>query len=475
MKSKTKIRVALESMDTYALNRFMKFVDSPYFNSNSALQSFAEIVINDIKQEEETSKDIIWSHLFKGTPYNDSKFRKLNNDLLSLFERFLTIEEFEDDALNRPNFLIKYLTKNKIEKLYSSSLNKAFRLSERNLEKSGDYYYQQYKLQKNIFNLTTDFERKINPIDKDENIESINENLDVFYFTEKMKYYSTVLSWKKIITSKDDISFIEEIIEYVERNQLIKFLPIRTYYTVLKTLLEPENIQHFNDLKEIISKDLMSFPDDEAKSIFDAAQNYCIRKKNLGEVQFISEHIDLIRSGLKTNVLLDGQFLSPTTVRNITFLGLNLKEFDFVENFLADYAHLIEDKYRSSILGHNMALLSFYKKDYDSVLEHLRDYNYESTNYTLATKSLMLATYYELDEYDVLDTFLSSFKTYLRRKKEIPEGRRNNYLNLIKITGRILSLKPGDKDSLAKIENEVREERSIASKNWLMEKINELK
>jgi len=88
----------------------------------------------------------------------------------------------------------------------------------------------------------------------------------------------------------------------------------------------------------------------------------------------------------------------------------------------------------------------------------------------------LLATYYELGEIDALHSFLDSFQVYLNRhKKSLPENRRQNYLNLVKYVRRISNILPHDTKAINKVEEEIKNQAKIADRNWLIEKIKELK
>ncbi len=70
---------------------------------------------------------------------------------------------------------------------------------------------------------------------------------------------------------------------------------------------------------------------------------------------------------------------------------------------------------------------------------------------------------------------MDSFRTYLNRHKEIPQNRRKNYTNLIRILKKFTNITPGDKSNVEKIKKELDKMEGIAaSKNWLKEKIAEL-
>ena len=178
--------------------------------------------------------------------------------------------------------------------------------------------------------------------------------------------------------------------------------------------------------------------------------------------------------GVKSEVLLVNGALSPWTFRNIVFAGLRLGDFNWVQSFINDYQYQIEERYRENAVTFNLANLYFYKKDYDKVLKLLRTVEYEDPSYNLNSKTILIATYYETNELDPLASLLSSFETYLRRKKEIPPDRRLHYMQLIRFMKSFIRIAPSDTEVLQKLRKRIADTEGVVNKEWLLEKIDEL-
>ena len=108
-------------------------------------------------------------------------------------------------------------------------------------------------------------------------------------------------------------------------------------------------------------------------------------------------------------------------------------------------------------------------------MEQLREVEYEDFSYNLGSKSMLIPTYYELDEIEPLYSLLDSFRTYLsRHKEEMPTLRYNNYINLISFTRKLIKIIPGDKKAVQKFKDEMDKASGIMNEEWLREKIAEL-
>jgi len=473
-----KVIIALSALSIYELNRLQKFVNSPYFNKNEKLISHFDYIFHSIKldQQAPVNKLEVWRHTFGKKSFNDTKFRKLNTDLLRLIEEFFAIEGFQKNPLHKANYLLKAIAEKKIEKLYNSTLNTVDRLSRYQLEKGSSYFYYQYQIEKNIFNLTTQYEKKSKSKSDqiDLNITRIVNNLDIFFLTEKMKYYNSLYSWKNISKNDEQIRFIDDLIENIQKIDFKAFPILHGHYLVYLTTSQPDHKLHFENLKKVIRENVNVFPLSEMKIIFDSACNYCVRKVNIENEFYYRELFKLYEFGMSNEIFLEAGELDPALFRNIVIIALRLNNFEWVEKFISDYSGFLNEKYRQNAISFNLARLYWYEKKFDEVLKQLRDVEYDDIFYNLNSKVILLSTYYELDEYDALDFLIKSFKVFLRRKNNLPDRMKSNYLNFTKYLERLTKVSMGDKQKIDLFKKNLEKESLVSSKFWLLEKAEEL-
>lgn len=472
-----KIYKALTRLNVYDLNRFRKFVHSPYFNQNKNINELFNFYYKHLKAEStvEIDKTTIWNAAFGAEPYKDSKLRKYNTDLLSLFEEFLAIEQFKSQPLQESTGLLEAVINNKMPELYNSVLKTTERLSDRHLERNANYYFYQYMAEKNRFNLTSEFEKKSASKSKLQfyNIQEINDNLDYFFIAEKLRYYCSMLSWKNVIKHEVELLFIEDIIELVKDKKYFNIPIIGIYYQIYLTTIEPDLTSHYYELKKLIEKHLDLFPNLEAKQIFDSALNYCVRKSNQGNKEFNSELLNLYTNGLDQGVLLVNGFITPTTFRNISLLGLRLGKIEWTQEFINAYADKLNPRYRENAVKFNLARISLFKKDYDALIDLLNEVEFNDLVYTLDSKLMLIIAFYELENKDLAMSSVNAFKVFLVRHKNIPDQYKLIFGNFNSYVEKLIKLE-FSKLKLAKLLTDLKAEKSIASRNWLIEKLEEL-
>ncbi len=462
----------LQSFDKYEVNRLRKFLQSPYFNMNEAIVTLFEVFIKDIfgKSTKALTKEVIWSKVYQQKKYDDVRFRKLNSELLKLVEKFLAQQIYEDNPIHQATHLMEAIGTKKLEKLYSSSIRTVRRLSQQQKYRPASYYFYQYEIEKNYYELT-EYENKRA---EKSNIEVVAKNLDYFYFAEKLRIYNSILSRQGLASYSYEFIMINEILTEV-KNRYNGIPPIEIYYQICLINKDFENETHYFKLKELISNHINQFPLKEAILIGKYLLNYSINKANQGNIKFLREYFESYKELLEKEIVFDEKDgLSPWVFKNTILSALRLGEYDWVSNFIKNYSVKIPEAFRENAVTYNLASLYFYQKKYDDVIKLLNQVEYEDLAYNLNSKLMLIAVYYETDEIEPLYHLFESFRVYINRNKKIPQDRKRRYLNLIKFTKKLTKLMPGDKKSMEKLKTEISETQGIINLKWLKEKIAEL-
>lgn len=468
-----KVFTALKWLNIYELNRFRKFLMSPYFNVNEQIRRLFEAWEPHLRGEDDhvPTRFESWSSATSGKVYSDVKFRKLCSDLLRLFEQFLAQEAFEKNPLHRADYLLQSVVEKRIDPLYNSTTRTATRLSDQYYQRPASHYFFKYAYEKWLYNLSLlNIDRS-----KPKNVEEIARNLDLFYLAEKLRYYCYVLVSKPISAAHEyDLLFMDEIISLVESEGYNKIVPINFYYQIYLTQAQPDKPEHYEKLRELITENITLLPDAEANEIIDSALNYCIQRINEGKAEYLNDVHEIYREALDNELLFINEKINPWTFRNIVVTGLRLGEYDWVEHFIEHYQYRIEEKYRDNAVSFNSANLYFYKKEYDKVISLLQEVEYEDPSYNLNSKTMLLLTYYELDELEALLSLISSFSNYLRRSRDITEARKEHYLNLIKFVRGLVRVQTAKQPEINKLRNQIEATEGVVNKAWLLEKIDDL-
>lgn len=460
------------------MNSFTKFIHSPYFNVNEHITKLYLLILDHLKIGDIHLMEPkqLWALIFPKTPYNNQKFLKLTSDLTNLLEQFLAQKEFDASLSLKTQLKLEGVRKRGMEPLYNSIIGETERLQNVEINQSSEFYLQKYQIEKNIFSLKSENEKKNEKfeINSTLNIKDIAENLDFFYIAEKLRLYCTLLSWKKMYKVDSDLQNTEDIIKLATISPYKEIHPISLYYKIYLSYINENDVSNYYSIRESMKKSLHFFPLEEQREIYATILGYCINKINKNQTEFFRETFEVYRDGLQDNILIVDGLISVTTFRNISIAALRVEEFTWAETFILEYAKYVDEKYRTNAVEFSLARLEFYRKNYGKVLDHLNKVSFEDVWYNLNAKTIYLHTYYELNEQDALESLLQSFKMFIKREKSLTDDRKEHYLKLIKFTNALIKLYPRDKKKVLKLKDEIENTKGITSKIWLIEKVNEM-
>jgi len=475
----SKVYIALQHLSVYELNSFRKYLESPYFNVNESLLSLFDVYDPILRQQsnEELTKEIIWKLVYpKKSQFNDTKYRKLHSELLRLFEEFLAQKVFDGNKFLKGNLTLQAVRKRKIEKLYKSVSASSDRALEHNYNRSSEYLYAKYFNEKEkleLYSETDIMKMRTKNYDAVINISDTVSYLDQYYIAEKLKYYVKLLAWKKFLPLDQELDYIDLVkqMKNTEANQEIP--PIAIYDTISKTQLDQDDTESYFLLKKQVEEFIDYFPDIEIGGIYDALLSFAVRMVNKGNLSFQEETLEVYKGALQKKTIFENGYIMSINFNNIVFFALRTGNFDYAEQFVEDYQDQLHPKERTSSVAFSLARIHFYRKNYGKVIELLQEVEMNSVLYTLSSKTILLLSYYELDEFDALDSFINSFKVYLNRERSITTRKKGTYKNLLKYVTKLINLRSSDQAGLKKLKTEVEAATGVGSKPWLLQKIEE--
>jgi hypothetical protein len=450
--------------------QLLRFLQSPYFNTSQILLKLAEAFLKEAENtpDERYDKCAVWKKLFKAQAFNDTLFRKHCSDLYKLIEEFLVVEQLKTEASKKNLKLFEVLVSRKMEPLYQTVLNSVRQGESAKQRYSANEYYDSFQLEK-TYTRMMNFDLK--PTDRS-NAQELSENLDVYYWIEKIQICYSVLSQRKTQTYNYDIRLLEEIVEIVPNLPLDRHPMLAIYFYIFLTRKEESNQEHYFKLKELVWRYKDQIPASEGLPIFDPLLNYCIGRLNARDEPFWEEYLQNFKIALELGVLTQNESIGEPHYNNAVASALRLKEFGWVEHFVLEYKKYLNPSIRENTYNFAMARVYFHQKKYSEILDKFAQVEFGDMNYSLIGKSILAMTYYEEDLYGLLDTHLDSFKVFMNRHKDIPTDRKLGFANFIKYMKRLMKIMPRDREAKEKLRAEILENKaSVRNYEWLLEKV----
>ncbi len=457
-----KLTLTLDSFSKAEKRNFAYFIDSPYFNQREDVKILYQWILKNPKSEigESTFKAI-----YPNTPISEQRSRLVLSYLQRLAEEFLSHEHWRQKPGAYEGSLLQVMRIRGLENHFNEVLRTAKQTLDQQDLRNSDYHIQLGQ----VLWEEARFESLRNPTES-KYLEHLSDHSDLTWILQKLRFLClnrmqhTMYKFEYILPLRSEVEVI------IVQRAMLNNAAVATWYYCLKMLEEPESILFFDQFKAAYLNQNQLFDHEEIRDLYLFALNYCIRRANSGEKIFFHDIMGFYKDGLKKGYILDNGVLSRSTYHNIVAAGLQTFEFEWVEEFIANYKNYLERTYRDSSYSFNMARLEFARKRYDNALVLLQHSHYYDPLLNLAAKTMSLKIYYELGEHDLLEAHLEALKIYIRRKVTMGYHR-TNYLNLVKYTLKLITINRFNKKEIENLSKKIAAEPVLTERDWLLEQL----
>ncbi len=461
----------LRVLDKKEVKELRKWVASPAHNLRQDVVGLLDYLVagQHLSSEKHLEKERAFQAIYPGKPYNDAEMRQAMHFLLKAIENFLVYNELLKDEVRTQTMLAKVYRKRQLPKLFQKTIEAGREIQEKQPYRNHQYFENEYFLQFEQYTYLSGLGRNT-PL----NLQEVSDANDVAYLATKLQLSCIMLSHQAVFKTTYRLQILDELLAYLENNQHLLDIPaIAIYYHQFKAMQNPGDESHYRALKKQIFENGHLFPNEEIRVIFLLTINYCIGRINAGLNEYRLESFELYKEGIQNNIFLENGVLSRFTYGNVVMAGLNLKEFDWVEKFIYRNKDFLEEKHKDGVFQFNLARLSFEKKDYKEAMKLFSALDYDDILTNLLAKTMLVKMYYELDEFDALDSLIESMRNYLQRKN-VMGYHKESFKHMIYCTKKLLKIIPGDNEQLKKIKTEIQTIEPLMERKWLLEQLNKM-
>jgi hypothetical protein len=434
-------------------------------------------VIRRQKEQKDFSSHEAWKSCFGKRKFNDAKFRYLNSDLVMRLEEFIMWRGTIKDERRKEEILIREYSKRGSMKAWKSHFGKfGAYISEEKIQ-DADYFSHAWEME--FSHLAMMSAGKVTP--EPTAITRAAGYLDRFYLIRKLQLCCEIFNVQNVFAQEHQVFLLDEILLHLTNRNYEDVPVIVIYFRILMTLRESEKEEHYHTLRDLLRKHESVVTKEELRDMYKYVLNYCIKKINLGNISWQGELFDIYKTTLENGVLLTEtrlngaagrHFLSHRDFKNIVTISLRLRELKWAEAFIPKYIPELQPAERENARMYNTANLLFHKNDFSGALRLLQQVDFSDIFYDLDARSIVLKTWFELDEDDSFEYHATAFRTFLKRNKSVSDYQRTIYENLIVYTARLM--KAGTKQKqIEKIREEVMDKKNIADLRWFLSKIEE--
>lgn len=441
------------------------FVNSPFFNQRDDVLQLLKYLAQQQNNLAKLNKPLVHAAIYPSAKTVDlQQVRLIMSKLLLLIEQYLSYQEGQAEKKRINLNLAAVYRKRGLEKHFQQTIGQIKARRKKQQLKNAEYYYEEFLIEQEWYRFSSQQQRT-----GEHNLQSVFNAMDISFFAYKLRQACLFIAHQAVYKTDYKIELLDEVLELIKKHQYHQLPAIGVYYHIYYALTAGD-FNHFSIFKNLIIEQPEVFPDNEIRDLYLLAINYCIKQLNSGQESFAAEGFTLYQRGLELGVLLENGFLSRFSYRNVVAIGLFLKKFDWIEEFIQKYKDHLDPKYKTQTYSFNMARLEYTRKNYDSALPLLQHIEYSDLLLNLAAKTILLKIYYETKAFDLLDAHLSSLQNYLRRKTVI-SYHKENYKNIISITRKLVNHNHFDQKEKEKIRQLIIDAEVLTERKWLLEQV----
>jgi len=495
-KTKTaRLVLCIELLKTFSeveLNRFFDFLDSTYHNTNKKLCLLFKLLRRYVLNTEIFSEDIqlkIYQDVFvkakkqKALNLDQKKdLNKLMNNLLTMAEEFITVEQLKRHGDIKYELLFPELINRKQTFLYNRRLKAAEKELDKE-EKKGVYYHtKQYKIQ--VYKSQAFFID--NKLHKEDNYDDLQYYADVKYLLEKLQYHLAKITMLNVHPGKNlDLSSYEACEALFKLPQYKKNPLIQLYLLNIELVLKDDN-KTYHLLSGALQKYQTIIPASFLKPFYTNVNNYCARQLSKGNLYFYNNLWQNYKVMHQNNLLVINNSLDIAILKNIITVACRLKEYSWAIKILDENINYVNKNIRESVYNYNKGVIEFAQKNYDEAQYYFVKVRKIDEFHSIDLKVTLLKCFYEIDQHYETSTqqMIDSLRLFFSTTKKLNKKRKTSYKNFVTIFYKLYKFKQirSKRERRASIEKElpalidtITNKKLIEQKKWLLEKIEDLK
>ncbi|MCF8244554.1 MAG: hypothetical protein K9J37_08330 [Saprospiraceae bacterium] len=479
--------VQLASLSRKEMTRFVEFANSPYFNKHLQVRALAEYLseIYPNFTDKKCERTFIFQKLNPGQPHQQSQLAIIFTYSIRLLEQFLIVESLaeegrlEDKTLYFSQLRKRNLTNQLKTDWESKNENRTVETSEAD-GKSSQFYEKRIRTATEQDAIAMQLGRT-----ETQFLEEKQAYLDGYYLSESLRdACERIQRYRLLKTSPPAFAFFEKTREaLIEMPETIRQTPSIDVYFQLYALLKTDELSQFPVCKATIREHENHFDREELQNLYNYLQNFCIQQINNGHQQFLGEIFKLYQLQLDSQLLFVDGVLPEWHYKNIVTTGLRLEERAWVRDFIEKYSSMLAESVAGNAYSYNLAAWFYHVGKPEEVLPLLLQVEYTDLRYNLDAKSLLLRTYFDLEEEGALLAHADAFSQFVKRNKSLTDFQKKGYFNLIRFSQRAFKLKIKQdfakqqklEEGLQKLVADIGKTEPIFNRTWLEIKLKELR
>ncbi|NOS84826.1 MAG: hypothetical protein HOP31_06780 [Ignavibacteria bacterium] len=488
---KNKAYDVIKTFSPAELKSFELFIGSPYYNSNKAVIKLFELIRKHIQKA--SGKPLFEEELFKrvypAKKYNYGIMKNLLSELFGLCEKFLAVHPIEGDLTVDFEESIRRLrsyNRHSLDKLFHSEYKKLDDKMEYSVL-STDYYRNKFRLIETLYKHYTTKSKYTGANDTIYPM-SIYSTCDIISTLKQniagMEYLENQLNNTPEINIAEafyrHFNF-ENFLKEIKGLQAEHFDYINLQVRLMKLYRDRDDIENYNELKEIILGNIGNYSNSEKWFLTSALFGFTLNKYIRASSTELLNELSLLRKTQLAHVKFNTEGLAPLqsgVFRNMIEVFVIMGDIEFAESVIRDHLNDIEESKRKSSYSYSMALIEESKGNHEKVLSLIRDAEFSDYQAKFSVKMVALFAFYNLGYIEEGLSAIDSMKHFIKDTEEFIEPVKINLSERVHTLEKLFKIKANPEkytvEDITRLENTAAT-FLVTRKEWFLGKTTELK
>lgn len=467
---KKDIQRYLRALKPEEYSDFKKYLESKYFKVENR-ERVITLYDHLIKKAAPKFEDQFVNNDYLSNKLKFSNIRNLKSILANALENFMHLHEVKASQLESDLITVKMLSSRHLYEEFNQYSENWF--EELDYKKERSFLVVLYKA---LFKYEMYKKEKLDRTSKEVFNEFLN-SVDHFYFLLKTNFEVINQIHIKEFELKDTNKHFSEISTIIEKSNHQNDIALKIYSNLLA--FENDDTESkalkFEIAKESLIKNIDLFSNKEIEDILLRLQFQCYSFIRLGKPKYKTELLTLHKVYLDKELFKATPFFDHISFISIFSLAAELKQLDWCENYLEKYKQYLYEKIKLQTYTVCSAYLSFSNKNYNESLKLLSTVNSKDKWLTLVSRLTQIRCFYEANEFFLLDNFVKTYQSYIRRTKKFSETRKKRYLRFAHYVTSLVKLQTKNDKDIASFEKKLKADINIPYRTWIEEKFQEIK
>ncbi len=391
-----------------------KWINSDFVNKNKAILKFFRFLDTRKSITPNTvTKAKAYEYLFPRAAYNDLKIRHLMWLTTEIVEDFIVYHNIDNILSLKQEILSQFYSRKDLYRYSIKEIEKGIDLLEDSPTKNAEHYNKLFNFYAGYFDISS---RNVRT--EDFKIDRVADSFTILTILETLKTSSRIVAIQKVGETRSMHKLLPAVLELLKDPAFHELPEVRIYYNIYKVAAE-EDEKAFQQFMTDIKTNEKLFYIHDLNELYRLAINFCIKKSNQNNQYYTQQAFELYLYAVENKILIENNEISRFIFTNTVTLGIKLKEFQRIENFINSYSKFLNEEFRSNTIDFNTAKVLYAKNEPDKALKILLTNKFLDPIWNLNAKYLVLKILFESRNIQTFNFHLKAFKLYLKRKSNI--------------------------------------------------------